>query len=172
MATAYSSLALLAATLAIGPYNLIRGRPNPVSTYLRRDLGIWTALLALAHVVVGLQVHLAGRLWLYFVPPVEERKWLPVRFDSFGLANYTGLASMLILLLLLAISNDRSLRTLGAKRWKRIQRWAYAATLLMAAHGGLYQVIEKRTALWILFFVTLMLATGALQLYALRKLRR
>src|SRR5690606_27502731 len=47
MATAYASLLLLGATLVIGPWNVIRGRPNPVSTYLRRDLGIWAGLLAL-----------------------------------------------------------------------------------------------------------------------------
>jgi sulfoxide reductase heme-binding subunit YedZ len=40
MATAYVSLALLAATLVTGPINLLRRRPNPVSTDLRRDLGI------------------------------------------------------------------------------------------------------------------------------------
>src|SRR5215471_3115707 len=61
MASAYASLVMFAATLVIGPLNVLRGRPNPVSSYLRRDIGIWAGLLALVHVVVGLQVHLRGR---------------------------------------------------------------------------------------------------------------
>src|SRR5688572_18251144 len=56
MATAYVSLTLLAATLVTGPLNVLRRRPNPVSTDLRRDLGIWSALLGLGHVATGLMV--------------------------------------------------------------------------------------------------------------------
>ncbi|HEY6376696.1 MAG TPA: hypothetical protein VIX90_14335, partial [Edaphobacter sp.] len=66
MATAYSSLVFLVATLALGPWNIIRHRSNPVSFDLRRDLGIWAGLLALLHTVVGLTVHLRGRMWMYF----------------------------------------------------------------------------------------------------------
>ncbi|MCL4181748.1 MAG: hypothetical protein KJ072_28940 [Verrucomicrobia bacterium] len=65
MATAYVSLALLVATLATGPINLLRCQPNPVSTDLRRDLGIWAFILGLAHTVIGLQVHMKS-IWLYF----------------------------------------------------------------------------------------------------------
>ena len=38
MATAYVGLALLGATLALGPLSVLRRRPNPVSTDLRRDV--------------------------------------------------------------------------------------------------------------------------------------
>jgi len=48
MATAYVALGLLAATLAIGPLNILRRRPNPVSTDLRRDIGIWAGLIGIA----------------------------------------------------------------------------------------------------------------------------
>ncbi|MEO8335055.1 MAG: hypothetical protein ABI664_08785 [bacterium] len=57
MSTAYAGLALLGATFAIGPLNILRSRPNPVSTDLRRDLGIWAGLLAIVHFLVGWQVH-------------------------------------------------------------------------------------------------------------------
>ncbi|RKZ54899.1 MAG: hypothetical protein DRQ44_18470, partial [Gammaproteobacteria bacterium] len=51
MATAYTGLILLAATLLIGPLNLIKGKNNPVSSYLRRDIGIWAAVVSIIHVI-------------------------------------------------------------------------------------------------------------------------
>ena len=39
-ATAYASIVLLAVALSIGPLNVLRGKPNPLSSYLRRDVGI------------------------------------------------------------------------------------------------------------------------------------
>src|SRR5205809_7932830 len=54
IATAYAGLALLGATLLIGPWNILHARPNPVSTDLRRDIGIWAALLSGAHVAIVL----------------------------------------------------------------------------------------------------------------------
>jgi sulfoxide reductase heme-binding subunit YedZ len=66
-ATAYPAMVLLAATLLIGPWNWLRKKPNPVSSDLRRDLGIWAGFLALLHTAVGQCVHLRGRPWLYYV---------------------------------------------------------------------------------------------------------
>src|SRR5258705_12893777 len=60
MATAYTSLILLAVSLWIGPWNVLRRRPNPVSFDLRRDIGIWTGILAVLHTIIGLTVHLRG----------------------------------------------------------------------------------------------------------------
>jgi sulfoxide reductase heme-binding subunit YedZ len=42
-----ASLFLTAAALSIGPWNVLRGRTNPVSFDLRRDLGIWAGIMAL-----------------------------------------------------------------------------------------------------------------------------
>ena len=63
----------------LGPLNVIRGRRNPVSFDLRRDLGIWSGVMALLHAAVGLNVHLRERPWLYFVD--QKRR---VRFDLFA----------------------------------------------------------------------------------------
>lgn len=60
-----------------------------------------------------------------------------------GLAFYF-LRHLALFLMLLAISNDLSLRVLKTKRWKSLQRWTYAAFVLTAAHGIAYQLIEKR----------------------------
>lgn len=67
MATAYVALVLLAVTLALGPLNVLRRRPNPVSTDIRRDVGVWAGVLGFAHFGVGLFVHFRGRPWLYFM---------------------------------------------------------------------------------------------------------
>jgi hypothetical protein len=97
-ATGYPALVLLGATLLIGPLNLLRHRPNPVSIDLRRDLGIWAGILAIVHTAIGQCVHLRGRPWLYYVyGPAEHYHGLAVRHDLFGFANYIGAFATLIL---------------------------------------------------------------------------
>lgn len=142
--TAYAALILLTITLLIGPWNTLRGHRNPVSSDLRRDVGIWTGILGVAHTIIGLDVHLRGRPWLYFIYPRHEAHWIPLRHDLFGFANDTGLLGTLILLLLFATSNDLSLRCLGTPRWKSLQRWNYALFFLVALHGAAYQTIETQ----------------------------
>lgn len=44
VATGYIATGLLTLTLLIGPANLLLRRRNPVSSYLRRDVGTWTVL--------------------------------------------------------------------------------------------------------------------------------
>lgn len=159
MATAYSALAFLGLSLAIGALNVLRGRPNPVSTHLRRDVGIVAALAAWAHVVAGFQVHFGGRILSYLMNPADGT-W---RRDPFGLANYTGLGAILVLTGLLVLSNDLSLRRLGTARWKSLQRWNYAAFGLVVVHGALYQVIEKRAAPYVAAFLICVALVAGLQ---------
>jgi sulfoxide reductase heme-binding subunit YedZ len=158
MATGYVALALLVATLATGPLNVLRGRANPVSSDLRRDIGIWGGLLSVAHFVFGLQVHLKHR-WLYWL---REGSLLP-RTDFFGFANHTGLVATLIAVLLLVLSNDYYLRRLGTVRWKSLQRWNYALFALVIVHGAAYQLIEKRIAGFVVAFAGLSVCGIAIQ---------
>src|ERR1700731_2750734 len=72
MATAYAGLFFLAATLMIGPLNVLRGGPNPLSTYLRRDIAVIAGALALAHTFIGLQVHMRGDFIQYFFYRTSE----------------------------------------------------------------------------------------------------
>ena len=139
--TAYAALFLMTATLLLGPLNVLRNRANPVSFDLRRDFGIWAGIAALVHTAVGLNVHLRGKMWLYFVDTSHH-----LRKDVFGFSNYTGTVATLVFVLLLPLSNDISLRELGAERWKSLQRWAYVAFVLTAAHAIAYQQIETRSA--------------------------
>jgi sulfoxide reductase heme-binding subunit YedZ len=150
ISTAYPGLALLAATLVVTPLQKMLRRSNPVSTDFRRDLGFWAAMVSLVHVVFGLQVHLRGRMWLLFLK--QDLEFPFIRFDLFGAANYTGLITALILIVLFATSNDWSLKKLGLKRWKRLQRWNYVLFAVVVLHGILYQVVEKRIPPYIYLF--------------------
>lgn len=164
-ATAYVALALLAMTLLTGPWNVLTGRRNPVSSDLRRDLGIWAGMLALVHSAVGQCVHLRGRPWLYYVyGPWEHGHWMPLRHDLFGFNNFTGLASAGVVALLLATSSDWALRRLGTPGWKRLQRWNYAAFALAAAHGIGYQTMEKQKAEFVAVLVACLAVAAGMQM--------
>jgi methionine sulfoxide reductase heme-binding subunit len=162
--SAYTGLALLAASLILGPINVVRKRPNPVSFDLRRDVGIWAGIVGLFHVVVGLQAHLGGEFWRYFLYRLPSRgDPLPIRFDLFGLANHTGLAATLVLVLLLALSNDLALRRLRSRRWKSLQRWNYAAFGFVALHGAGYQLNSGRPPGLVALFLAMVAAVVIIQ---------
>lgn len=158
--TAYPALLLLVATLLIGPWNVIRRQRMPVSSDLRRDIGIWAGILGVIHTVVGMDVHLRGRPWLYFVYAHTRRHLIPLRHDLFGFANYTGLAGTLIVVALLATSNDYSLRALSTPGWKKLQRWNYLLFLMVVLHGAAYQKIENQR----LPFVAILAASAVVTL--------
>ena len=98
----------------------------------------------------------------------------PLRLQDtqFGFANFTGLAAALLFLMLLAISNDLSLRTLKTRRWKSLQRWTYVAFGLTAAHGIAYQLTEKRHVPWVLVFALVMAAVAAGQILGFVQIQR
>jgi sulfoxide reductase heme-binding subunit YedZ len=167
LATAYVGMVLLVVGLVIGPINVVRGRPSPLSDDLRRDVGIWAALLIAIHTFFGLQVHFGGTVLPYFLKvagtydpasfprlaqPIAAA--LPFRIDPFGIGNETGLLGTLIALGLLVLSNDLSMRALGNRRWKRLQQLNYVLFALTVVHGLLYQdVIELgRPRTWIAIF--------------------
>ena len=161
-ATAYPALALLSATLLIGPWNWLRRRPNPISSDLRRDIGIWAAILGIVHAGVGQCVHLRGRPWLYYVyGPTEHHRGM--RHDLFGLANYTGAFGVFLLCMLFATSNDLSMRRFGSRKWKQLQRWNYAVFVLVAVHSFAFQGVETQKVRWVATAALLVAAAIILQ---------
>jgi len=162
-ASAYPALALLAATLLIGPWNVLRRTANPVSSDLRRDIGIWAGMLGILHAGVGQFVHLRGRPWLYYVYGPGE-KHHGMRHDLFGLANYTGALGTLLLIILLATSNDLSLRRFGTHTWKQLQRWNYAVFALVAVHSFAFQGVETQKVQWVITAAACVIAALALQI--------
>lgn len=158
-ATGYVALGLLALTLLIGPANLLLRRRNPVSNYLSRDAGMWAAIGSVVHVIFGLQVHGGGRIrdfLQYFIAP-DGSLWT----NSFGLANWTGLAALVIVVGLLAISSDAALRKLKAKAWKRLQRLNYALFALVILHAFFYGALLRATSPF-----TLLLGLSVIMVFA------
>jgi sulfoxide reductase heme-binding subunit YedZ len=175
LATAYVGLLFLAATLAIGPLNLLLRMRNPVSSDLRRDIGIWSALLGLLHVLVSLPIP-ATNVIFFFIEQTDAQGDITVRLDVFGLANDAGLLATGLALFLLLISNDWSLTLAGAKRWKGLQRWTYPLAALVTLHGVGYILVEHRQPPLLTIFIGITAALILLQLVGVfvkrRQLRR
>jgi sulfoxide reductase heme-binding subunit YedZ len=150
LSTGYISLLILAISLIIGPLNLLLNNKNPISTYLRRDIGILGGTLAVMHSITGLFVHLRGKMWLYFINDAKH-----VRLDNFGLANYTGLISALIIILLLITSNDYFLTKLNPQKWKNVQRLSYLMFILVAIHCYFYRIGKDSLSIFFWFYIPL-----------------
>jgi sulfoxide reductase heme-binding subunit YedZ len=159
-ATGYVATVLLGLTLLVGPANMLLGRRNPVSSYLRRDIGVWTAGASVVHVVLGLQVHGERGDAFAFVRYFFTADGA-LMTNSFGLGNWAGLAALVIAAGLLALSTDGALRELGAKPWKRLQRLNYALFALAVAHAFFYGALVRTTSP---FTVTLILTVLAVLL--------
>src|SRR6266540_7056102 len=136
------ALVLLSVTLLIGPVNLMLRRRNPTNSYLRRDVGTWTAIWSVVHVVVGFQGHTAGAFGFvdYFV--ADGR---PLTND-FGMGNWTGLAATVVVVLLLVLSTDRYMRELKSRRWKDLQRLNYTLFALVVLHAIYYGALRQMTS--------------------------
>ncbi|TXE11212.1 ferric reductase-like transmembrane domain-containing protein [Algoriphagus aquimarinus] len=158
----YLSICLLAVSLLLGPINLMLKIKNPISTNVRRDIGVFGGILGLIHSVVGLFMHFTGRPWLYFVEEVE--KGFAIRSGNFGLANYTGLFGALILILLVVISNDYFLRKLKAAKWKNLQRFTYLMFVLVIAHCIFYRLNADKIDLIFYLYLPMFLTILVFQL--------
>lgn len=108
----------LIVTLAVTPFrdltrvNLIR---------FRRAFGLVTFWFALCHFLVWLvlDVGIPSQIWADIV----KRPYVTV-----------GFAAFLLLVPLALTSNDRSIRRLGPKQWRRLHQLSYAAAALGALH--------------------------------------
>ena len=83
--------------------------------------------------------------------------------NSFGLGNWTGLAALVIVVGLLALSTDRALRELKATRWKRLQRLNYALFALVGLHAFFYGALLRMTSPFTLLLLCIVIAVFAAQ---------
>jgi sulfoxide reductase heme-binding subunit YedZ len=170
-ATAYLSWVLLAAALAWGPVQVLRRRPNPTNSYTRRDLGIWAALFGLVHLAAGTGEAMSQSYLERYVDALGGPAEVALRQSIFGASASIGVLVGLVFLLLLMLSNDWSLRRLGARWWKRLQRVSYVALALVATHGAAYQWLEGRRADLIVLFSGVLVAAVALQVAGFLRVR-
>ena len=75
-------------------------------------------------------------------------------------------------MLLLALSNDASLRRLGTARWKSLQRWNYVAFVLLILHAAIYQLLESRTLPYVAAVAVAALLVTLLQVAGFKRKRR
>jgi sulfoxide reductase heme-binding subunit YedZ len=158
----YTALILIAVSLIIGPLKLLSQRRNPVNIDLRRDVGIWSAITGCLHVFFGLQLRERGQIILYFLEPTPHGYRL-IR-NLFGLSNDLGAIATILLVVLLVISNDLSLRQLKGKRWKLLQRGNYLLAAFALAHTFGYQTVSRREHIFTSGVIVLTLVTLAIQL--------
>jgi methionine sulfoxide reductase heme-binding subunit len=171
LASGYVATVLLGLTLLIGPANLLFRRRSPVSTSLARDTGIWAAIASFAHVIVGLKAHGYAANLFNFRNYFFQADGTP-RTDSFGWGNWVGLAAVVILAGLLALSNDRSLRELKARRWKNLQRTNYALFALVVLHAFFYGALLRMTSPFTLVLIVTLVAVLAGQAVGIALWRR
>jgi sulfoxide reductase heme-binding subunit YedZ len=171
IATGYVATGLLALTLLIGPANLLLRRRNPVSSPLARDTGTWAAIFSVVHVIFGFQVHGNAAKVGNFVNYFFFADGVP-KTNSFGLGNWTGLAALVIVAGLLALSNDRSLRELKARRWKNLQRVNYALFALVVLHAFFYGALLRTTSPFTLVLIFTVIAVFAGQTVGIFLYRR
>jgi sulfoxide reductase heme-binding subunit YedZ len=152
-ATGYVSLTILTVSLVLGSINLLLKYKNPASNYFRRDISVVGGFLAIIHSISGLFVHLRGKTWLYFLDKTDHG--YSIRLDKFGLANYTGLISSFVILLLLVTSNDYMLKKLKPHNWKNIQRLSYLMFILSLIHCYFYRIGKENLNVLYWFYLPL-----------------
>jgi sulfoxide reductase heme-binding subunit YedZ len=154
VATGYLGVGLLAVTLLLGPANLLLRRRNPVSTYLRRDVGIWSGIFSAVHVILALLIHVShgSAVIASVVHFFVTENGTPLT-NSFGLGNWTGLVALVIVLGLLVTSSDAVLRRLKARPWKWLQRLTYAVFALVILHAYFYGALLRMTSPFTLLLI-------------------
>lgn len=65
---------------------------------------------------------------------VDKGDFGAVLDEALELSIWTGWVAFLIFVPLALTSNDASIKALGTRRWKNLQRWVYLAAVLTAAH--------------------------------------
>jgi len=166
--SAYLCLGLLCAGLAIGPIRAIRtGRPS-INIYLRRDIGIWAALIALLHLVIATALSMTPEYMAAFVDIFDIPPSQAIRAALFAWSTITGFLVGIVLLILLALSNDMAMRWLGLRWWKRLHRMSYLAFALTIFHGLAFQTLESRNRALIALVIVASLAVLGLQMTGYR----
>lgn len=155
--SAYLCLALLCAALLIGPVRAIRTGQPCLNHLVRRDIGIWAAIIGFVHFALALALSMNFEYMDAFVNAEGLSLTRDLRYRLYSLGNISGFLVGVFFLLLLLLSNNRSLSLLGTRWWKRLQRLSYLALAATIFHAVSFQVLESRA--WVL--IVLICAAGA-----------
>ena len=133
-----AAVLLLALTMTLGAApRLLRASAKWLPW--RRELGIYSVVLASVHTVIILDGWVEWNLFRLFgfeFHPIGLQ-YVMVQ-HGFGLANAIGILALCIGLVLLLTSSDRAVRLLGATSWKTVQMTALVFWALVVAHTAYF----------------------------------
>jgi DMSO/TMAO reductase YedYZ heme-binding membrane subunit len=171
LSTAYICLILMAVALSLGPLRALRSDPLTLNNYLRRDIGIWSALAGLVHLFVATELSMSPAYMQAYVNLSAGGFSDRMRMDLFSWGSIVGFLVGIFVLLLLILSNNRIIKLLGATWWKRLQRFAYPAFVLTVLHGFAFQALEARNILLIGIVVAVFIGVLVLQISGFRAVK-
>ena len=164
IATAYICVLLMAVALIVGPLRAYwYGIKTPVNIYLRRDIGIWTAMSGLIHLYLATIQSMNASYISRYVDINTAGLSESTRGELFLWGSVTAFIVGILLLMLLCLSSNTALRLLGVRWWKRLQRTAYAAFVLTIIHAIMFQMLEKRAIALIILLIAVSLVVVILQ---------
>lgn len=163
--TAWLCLLLFAATLLVGPLHVRRTGRLPGNHLFRRDLGIWCVITGMVHFFLAFRVSMNLEYMELYVRGARQWPAPEVRELMYRWAVLASLLIAALFVLLLALSNNLSIRLLGNRWWKRLQRASYPAFALTAGHSIAFQILEDRTA-WLVGAFVIITAAVLVAQYA------
>jgi sulfoxide reductase heme-binding subunit YedZ len=172
LASAYLCLAFMTAALSIGPWRAVRAIAITKNIYLRRDIGVWASLTGLVHLFVATELSMSQQYMKRFVNISTAALSDAMRADLFSWGSIIGFLVGVFVLILLVLSNDRILRIIGPKWWKRLQRLAYPAFALTVLHGFAFQALEARPAIAVGIVLMAFIGVLALQISGFSAIRK
>jgi len=128
LAAGYTALYILIFILNIGPLKRIF-KKNKTLTILfrqRRNLGVSMFVLSVLHYLLNWSSNFNWDIDAFLFQTEIDA--------DFRLGTSAGMISFVVFVILALISNQKSIKTLGRKTWKKIQLLAYPALLALAIH--------------------------------------
>jgi len=144
LVSAYLFLLLISFVLLVGPVRAVRTGRVTINHTLRRDVAIWSALMGLVHLVAGAAESMTPVYLEAFVTHAVNPPSATMREAFFFWSAIVGFIIGLLLLVLLALSNNWSMTLIGQRWWKRLHRLSYIIFALTILHGLGFQVLESR----------------------------
>ncbi|MBO8172504.1 MAG: ferric reductase-like transmembrane domain-containing protein [Bacillaceae bacterium] len=153
MILGYLAFVFVSLTLVVGP--LHRLIPASWTSYLlkrRRDIGIWSGVLAILHVATVIAYVEKGESFFFIADSYSSNMqgWLSlflnqgynggvsILYNLSGTANYLGLVAFLFLMMMWLTSSDRARDRLGPATWRRIHGFNVMVFTLVIFHAVTY----------------------------------
>ncbi len=142
--SAYLFLLSISFVLLMGPWHALRTGRATTNNLLRRDVAIWSAIAGLVHLVAGAMQSMTPVYLERFVRHADNLLATDIREPVFLWSTVIGFVVGALLILLLALSNNRSMVVVGQPWWKRLHRASYFVFGLTVLHGFGFQLLESR----------------------------